>query len=233
MTTPAPKTTWVCDWTHWQGMTLPAYGVANEGYGMVKLKAGGATSGGRFFEDPKFHENAIALVNEPRLLPGAYWYLMPGRATAQAGLFFDILNGYGVHTWAAFLDVEERGLSYADVRKFALAWERLTAGQPLALYTSRRVWETLGNPSPGYNVLTFLEEAHWVPETVRKDPARPYASQQARFIDRTWWDVNYGGWARADMIQFTDNALVMGKRTTASLYPGTQAQLRAALIGGS
>jgi hypothetical protein len=230
MTTPAPKTTWVCDWTHWQGMTLPAWGVANEGYGMVKLKAGGASAGGRFFEDPKFHENAIALVNEPRLIPAAYWYLMPGRATAQAGLFYDILAGYGVHTWAAFLDVEERGLSFADVRKFAIAWERLTAGQPLALYTSRRVWQTLGEVD-GNVFFRFLEEAHWVPEAVRKDPARPYASQQARFIDRTWWDVNYGGWGRANMIQFTDNALVMGKRTTASLYPGTQAQLRAALIG--
>jgi hypothetical protein len=220
---------WVCDWTHWQGVVLPAGRVADEGYAMVKIKAGGAQREGRFFEDPMFYQNAVALVNEPRLLPAAYWYLMPGRASAQAALFFDLLDPLAVSTWHAFLDVEQPGLTWHDVRRFADAWFRLTMGQSLALYTSKRFWATLGVPVGERPAITFLEEAHWVNETTRNDVRRPYASQQAKAIDPAWWDVNYGGWQRASMIQFTDTALVAGVRTVASLYRGTKDQLREAL----
>jgi hypothetical protein len=233
MTAPikAPKTTWVCDWTHWQSKPLPAAGVANEGFGMVKIKAGGAQREGRFFEDPMFYTNAVALVRESRLIPAAYWFLMPGRASAQAGLFYDMLNAFGVETWAAFLDVEQAGLSWTDVHRFALAWDRLTGGQQLNLYTSARFWGSLiGAPPDAASALfPFLEEAHWVSEDIRTDPARPYASQHAKGINPAWWNVNYGGWETADMLQFTDTALVQGMRTVASMYRGTQSELREAL----
>jgi hypothetical protein len=222
---------WVCDWSHWQGIVLPAQRVADEGFGMVKLKAGGAIKEGRYFEDPLFFNNAVALLNEHRLIPAAFWYLMPGRASAQAGLFYDMLNAFDVASWGAFLDAEQAGVTWTDIHRFAVSWYRLTKDRPLALYTSQRFWNTLGAIPPVEVMFPFLEEAHWVPAAIREDTSRPYASQHARSINPAWWQVNYGGWETADMLQFTDRAMVAGKRTSASLYPGTWNRLRETLLG--
>lgn len=225
-------TVYICDWTHWQGKPLPASGVAGaEGFGMVKLKVGGSIRQGRFFEDPTFFDSAVALLDEPRLIPSAFWYLMPGRASAQAGLFYDLLSLVDLPSWAAFLDVEQDGLNWRDVERFRSAWSKLSK-RPLHLYTQRRLWERLGAPVDlGQPMFPVLEEAHWVPASVRNDATKPYASQQAKGIDPAWWKVKYGGWAEANILQFTDTAMVQGVRTSASIYRGTQAELRTLFAG--
>jgi len=223
-------TVWVCDWTHWQGVVVPVKGIADEGYGMVKLKLGGSARDGRYFEDPMFFPNAVALLREPRLIPAAYWYLMPGRGAAQAGLMYSMLALVDHQTWATFLDVEHDGVTWRDVFQFAEAWTRLT-GRQMALYTRQNFWQQLGAPiGLGADVFPFLEEAHWVSDAVRGDRNKPYASQQAKAIEDSWWSVNYGGWTQASMLQFSDNVMVQGKRTVASIYRGTKAELRAELF---
>jgi hypothetical protein len=223
-------TVWATDWTHWQGTPLPARQVANEGFGMVKLKAGGASREGWAYEDPTFQESAEALLDEPRLIPGAYWYLMPGHAHAQAGLFLDaLINTGAVEKWAAYVDVEQAGLSWFDFMFFADAWTSLTDGKKLSIYTSKRFWTANMEGHNAASACPVLEEAHWVPEAVRKDPARPYASQQAKAIQLSWWTDGYAGWTPAG-IQFTDNALVAGKRNVAAQYSGSMADLKARLI---
>lgn len=222
--------TWLCDWTHWQSITLPAPGVADEGFGCVKLKVGGATREGRYFEDPKFYDNAVALLAEPRLIPGAYWYLMPGRTVAQAALFYDMLSRVDLPSWGCWLDVEEPGLSWQDVLRFAWAWETLVPNKPLVLYTRKTHWTTLkAPPGAGADVVPLLEQARWVPKTVRDNESKPYASQHYRHVLPTWWNVDYGGWKTAHILQFTDTARVQGKRTVASAFRGTKDELRAML----
>lgn len=218
-------TVWVTDWTHWQGKPLPAQQVASEGFGMVKLKVGGATREGWTFEDPTFLASAEALL-QTNMVPAAYWYLMPGRPKAQAGLLLDTLTKAGqVPEWGVYVDVEQAGLTWRDVDGFKEAWSGLTDGKQLSLYASRSFWER--NISKDPPLFDVIEEARWVPEAVRKDPARPYASQQAKAIPGDWWS---DGWAPAG-IQFTDYALIAGKRNVAAKYLGSVEDLRFRVTG--
>lgn len=222
-------TVWICDWTHWQGEPLNAQRVQAEGFGMVKLKAGGAQTGGRYFEDPTFFASARALMTSD-MLPAAYWYLMPGRPYAQAALFYDMLQGAGgAPHWAAFLDLEQPGVTAYEVSAFAYAWNRLTGGRPLALYTSQRFYTQSFGSERLAPLFRFLEEARWVPTEVRENTARPYASQQAKAIDPGWWDISYGGFSEPTILQFTDTALVDGRKTTASIFRGTKNELHSLL----
>ena len=224
-------TVWVCDWTHWQGDVCPADRIQAEGYGMVKVKAGGSQREGRYFEDPMYHENIEAVLGTG-MEAAAYWYLMPGRPYAQAGLFTELILGTTAPGHIrAFLDVEQPGMIGADVLGFAQAWHSMT-GRQLNLYTSKRFWSTLGiDADRARLVFPFLEDAHWVPSNIRNNSELPYASQQAKAIDPSWWTVKYAGHETADMLQFSDNVRVQGKRTVASLYRGTRSELRAALGG--
>lgn len=225
-------TVWVCDWTHWQGKPLPAQQVADEGFGMVKLKVGGASREGWSFIDPTFLESAEALL-QTDMIPAAYWYLMPGNPHAQAGLLLDTLIRTGSDVaWGVYVDVEEKGLNWFDFMFFAQAWHDMTGGKPLSAYTSRRFW--VANMAAGATMdpaelCPVLEEAHWVPESVRRDPAKPYASQQAHFIPEEWWREENAAWKPAG-IQFTDYALVAGKRTVAAKYTGTVTQLGSRIV---
>lgn len=227
-------TVWVCDWSEWQAaqvvqLRCPVEQIQAEGFGCVKLKVGGSIKKGWSAIDPSFLASWEPL-QQTAMMPGAYWFLTPDNPRAQAGLFVDTLERCGgFDNWACWLDVEMPGVTGSDVFEFWKAWGAHTATQPLAMYTRRSFWS--GVPDVTFSptvVFPFLEEARWVPTTIRHNPAMPYASQQAKAIQPEWWDVGYGagGWTRADMLQFTDNALVAGVRTVASVYQGTLAQLK-------
>lgn len=220
-------TVWICDWTHWQGGPVPAEVIEREGFGMVKLKAGGASREGRYFEDPTFFRSAAAMAGTS-MITAAYWYLMPGRPSAQAGLFRDMLLATGRREIVPWLDLEQPGVTEADVLDFWGSWALMDA-RPLALYTSKRFWEQTMGTYKGRNRFSVLEDARWVSTAVRSNGLRPYASQHAQAIDPAWWSLGYGGWAGPDIIQFTDNALVAGARTVASAYRGSKVELRAKL----
>jgi hypothetical protein len=95
------------------------------------------------------------------------------------------------------------------------------------LYTSRGFWDDNMADAGKLPPLIFphLEDAHWVSATLTLNRATPYASQQAKGMDAEWYHP-YGGWTTAAGTQFTDNALVAGRRTCASVFAGTQADLK-------
>lgn len=228
-------TTWICDWSHWQGDILPADVVAEEGFAMVKLKAGGALKEGWSYVDPTFLSSAERLLAEPRLTPSAFWFLTPGKPYAQAGLFLDLLHEAGrPEDWAPYLDVEHKDVRWEEVLEFCDAWHHTTAGRKLNCYTNKGYWERnmhapFAAPQAS-ELMPTLELARWVPESVRKDPRTPFASKQFRAVDPTWWHAGFGGWNMAPILQFTDNALVAGRRTSASAFGGSRSQLRALVL---
>lgn len=247
---------WYCDWTWRQGV-CPAETIASEGYELVWLKAGGATVGDATngwrerFLDPTFLDSATA-VSLTSMVPGAYWYLVPGRTRSQAGLLYDLLLEASarmgrasdrVRGWAVKLDVEERGLTYRDAFQFVDTWRKISGDYPFFIYTNRNLWNLilpvgqrdLASDVSGYALSPYLEEAHWVAESARTDPAKPYASQQfnsvrPEFWSLAWSDVyggrryGYAGWTEATALQFTNNALIAGKRQMAGCFRGSKGE---------
>lgn len=224
---------YICDWTHWQGTVCPAGKIEEEGFRGIKLKAGGAAHDEWSFIDPTFHESAEQVQAFPGLQPLAYWYLVPGKPIAQAGLFVDLVREVntikpgGLEGWGMVLDVEQEGLTHIDVHNFLNAYDKITNQYPpIIIYTNRTLWEKCTKGMNGRFWSAKLEEAHWVPQSVRHDPETPYASQQVKAVPAEWRNVNYGGWKYVSMIQFTDYALVAGKRVPCSAFYGNLDQFR-------
>jgi len=231
--------TWICDWTWRQGI-CPARAVEREGFGMVWLKAGGAEIGdfenGRRerFVDPTFFASYRA-VRDTELIPGAYWYLVPERPYAQAGMFLDLLRETGAPGQiVAKLDVEHTGLRWKHVYDFCKAWQQLTVN-PLVIYTNANAWSRLGAaPGAGGLLTPWLEVASWVPAEIRNNPEKPYASQQLNATAPSWrrerLDGRWGGWPMGWALQFTDNALIAGNRQMASWTEMPKQAIRAAFL---
>jgi hypothetical protein len=227
--------TFVCDWTRWQRIACPANQLVIEGFGGVWLKATGA--GARlnqpaqpFHIDPLFFMSTDNVLAQPNLIPGAFCYLVPGFAGVQAAFLSDVIRkaAGSVKGWLIKVDIEEPGVTTADVRRFLTVWNELEMGGPIWVYSSRNNWlNKLKITGTDYPVMApYLEEAHWVDAMTRTDPRAPYASQQVKGIKPEWWDVNYGGWKKAGMVQFTDNALIASQRTTCSVFMDSQDRLR-------
>lgn len=213
---------WGVSWSHWNG-PLDGAKLEDEGFHYAWLKVGGAArttskEPDPFFLDHMFDRNIQQLV-PTTVQPGGYWYLVPGRAWEQASLFYSAMLRTGVaDRMLAQVDIEEPGLTREDIHGFYNHWKILSPSWPLFCYTRKDFWlGSLLGMQPGM----ILEEAHWVSESVRSDPAKPYASHQYRQVNSEWWNVNYAGWTRAAMLQFTDSALVNGRRVCASRFLGT------------
>jgi hypothetical protein len=222
---------WIADWTWRQGV-CPAAAIEREGFGVAKLKCGGAIKDGWTFIDPTFRESSKQ-VRTTGLIPMAYWFLMPGRGKAQAALFVEELElAYGsLDKVVAEIDIEfsgdaataQAGLTWQTVNEFMTAWYQLTGGKAIFVYTRKNFWEGM-KPNPNdtrWFPFALLEEAHWVPPAVREDPKKPFASQQYKAVNSEWWNTNYWVWPRATILQFTNSASVAGKVTCASFYPGS------------
>jgi hypothetical protein len=221
----------LCDWTEYQGPLDPKR-VEGEGFAGVFLKASGRSKRGTtaptgFYEDPLFRANGLAMGSSS-MLRGAYHYLVPGFTAAQAGILYDHLTAVGGPSgWMAEVDAEEAGLTASDVLAFCDHWLDLTNGYPLTVYTRRGLWAEWGN-RPFLHSDIHVHLARYVSAEIRQDSEKPYASQHARGIDVGWMAplVDHP----VDLLQFTDNALVSGKRTTASMAPWTREQLQGKLI---
>lgn len=223
----------MCDWTEYQG-ELDAKRVAGEGFAGVWLKSSGRSKRGTtaatgFYLDPWFERNAAALRAE-RLIAGAYHYLVPGSPATQVGILYDHLTAVGGHRgWAVEVDAEEAGLKGSDIVAFCDLWLDLTNGYPLTVYTRRNLWESWGNP-PVMSSDVRLHLARYVSAEIRQDGTKPYASQHAAGIDLSWMEPMAGMYV--DLLQFTDNALVSGRRTTASMARGTREFVASRLVAG-
>lgn len=214
--------TWGCDWT-WRQGEIPASRLQEEGFGYCWLKGGGAIKEGWSFTDPWFLRNAEALLST-EIVPGVFWYLMPGDGWKQAALLHGLLSQVSLpDRFMVKLDVEQAGITREDVHGFVGQWRLMNQSWPLWCYTRKSFWlPSLLGVNPGM----LLEEAHWVPDNITADPQKQFASQQFKEVNPNWWDVNYAGWERAHMLQFSGHALVCDKWTTASKYPGSRTDLR-------
>lgn len=219
---------WGCDWT-WRQGEIPASRIEEEGYGYTWLKAGGAINEGWTFIDKWFLPNAELVLNT-EVVPGAYWYLMPGgTGWQQAALCHALIHQTTEpNRFMVKLDVEQPGLTREDVFGWLAMWRRLESNWPVWCYTRKNFW-TASNL--GMNQGMLLEEAHWVPDVFANDPALPYASQQWRHFDPSWMQVDYAGWDKAPMVQFSGHGLV-GSRTVAGKVTGGRWVPVSRFIGG-
>ena len=217
---------YICDWTEYQKVVCPAEDIEAEGFAGVKLKAGGSSSKGWHYVDP-FWERSAKAVLATKLLPLAYWYLSPQHPGGQAGTFIDLMTDTD-SKFIPVLDVEHEDLNWNHVFRFFDVWTTVTS-QKLMLYTRKNFWTRHQMVPSAIAWFPLLEEAHWVSESVRQDPLKPFASHQAKSVQGSWWNPGYGGYRAATLIQFTDNALVAGQRTCASVYIGSKDSLAKAL----
>lgn len=210
--------TYFVDWSRWQGQ-LNSRELLRAGFAGAWLKVSGAkpTSAKPFdptHVDPFWFGNAQDLMATPELLRGAFHYLVPGYEAQQAMVFYGALRMLGgPGGWMCELDVEEPGLNANSLGAFISVWNRLTYSYPLCIYTRKNFWETsIRGAIPGQ-----LHSARWVDSTVRQDPLKPYASQQASALALDAFS-EYGG-AKPLMVQFSDNVLpyANGPRCDASV----------------
>jgi hypothetical protein len=229
----APNRFWL-DWTRYQG-AINASRIADEGFGGVFLKTSGAAArpaqglpADPFHLDPYFAVNAPKLAAEPRLLRGAFHYLVPGYETQQAFMLYGQLRRLGgPQGWVVEADIEEPGLQLGFIQTFCATWGVISDGYPLLIYTRRNYWT--GNFGGASLPTPYLHEAHWVPDSVRNDDSRPYASQQAHAIQPEYWN-GYGGVSSPLWVQFTNRALVDSRRVDASLSGPSRDEIAATLI---
>jgi hypothetical protein len=223
MTSTLAKYAFLCDW-HWRQGALPAKEIEAEGFAGVNLKSSGAAptpmaAANQFFVDPFFQQNANLLMSTG-MAKLCYHYLVPGFPSAQAALLYDNLQRVGGHLgWMPNLDAEREDLSWYDISRFVQTWNALSNGYPLWVYTRKQLWLSKGwGPLPG----TRLHRAFYVSQAIRDSAERPYASQHALGITSDMF-TGFSSWTEADMLQFTDKALVVGKRTTSSVWQGSRA----------
>jgi len=176
--------------------------------------------------DPTYARN-VKGAQARGLLAGAYHFLYPSSivsAVKQADLFYATVgNPEGL---LAVLDVERDGTAMptiADVRAFVKRWREKTA-HPLIIYTGRWYW--VGSSYPIRNAKGSDLGPLWLSHYV--DPVSPSIKILFSQVDNTWWDVNFGGWDEATLLQFTSSAGVSGisGRVDANAYRGTIDELR-------
>lgn len=232
-------TTWIADAYEYTG-SVDWDAVAKEGYAGANLKASGSRKSflGPLYLDPLFSTHALASQNRP-LVRTVFHYLSSHWecGATQAALLLDRAYTQGALTgWGFVADIEDPELTVETVFDFLMAWKKLTAYK-LTIYTRRNYWQSRMGEIDDYlraewgAHLPALWSAHYVPETVQKDPDRPYASQQYHAVKPEWWN-GYGPWSGIDILQFTPHALVNGKRMVVSAYPGDAGGYRRLMVGG-
>jgi hypothetical protein len=232
----------MADWSRWQGSIAPGL-LSDAGIDGAWLKASGSAPSGAkpadpFFIDPFFTQNAGLLKNynavaKKPLILGAFAYLVPGYAEAQAALFHSLLLSVGgPYGWAIKVDVEQVGLTADDVDTWYRTWGLLSRHglgdppYPTVIYTQKSKWKDQLHLGQGNGYTPLVEEARWVESAKRVGAPR----EQERGIYADWWDLDYGGWSEAFGLQYTDSAVVGSATTTCTLYWCTPDMFQAQLV---
>jgi GH25 family lysozyme M1 (1,4-beta-N-acetylmuramidase) len=130
--------TWLLDISNYTD-PFDAVWAALQGYSMVICK----TSEGMVCQNAWF-DRYIPAVRTAGLLPGAYHVLRRGAGTSQARVFHSRITAHhGPPGWFLAL-VEPEDATREDVRAFTDEWHRISADQPLVLYTHSTSWRTPG-----------------------------------------------------------------------------------------
>jgi hypothetical protein len=237
--------TYVVDVSEYQG-PVDFKRVEREGFGGAFIKASGSANKGWAYTDPMFERNVVA-VSDTALVRGIYHYLSPQHPRAQAALFSELYEEactWPGERWAPIVDIENWGVTPGTVDRFLDTWDKINPQRPLAVYSRQTFWDKfLGKYEMPRSAP--LITARWVMAQYRNvDPISgnrldvedhryskdwQYASQQAKGLNESDLAVSYGGKTRADLVQFTDNALVDGTFMDCSVFFGNATQLEMVL----
>jgi GH25 family lysozyme M1 (1,4-beta-N-acetylmuramidase) len=184
-------------------------GVKAEGFEFVWAKVSEGTS----FRDT-YWPRTRDWAREIGLILAGYHYIRDGAPNDQADLFVDQLGDRSI---PAMLDFEEGG---GGIDNFWAVLQAIEArGVNVALsYIPRWYWGSIGRPD--LSRVPGLIQSSFVLGT-------GYASVLYPGDDSIRW-APYGG-RQPDVLQFTDSALITGKRLDANAFRGSPDQLRTLL----
>jgi GH25 family lysozyme M1 (1,4-beta-N-acetylmuramidase) len=170
------------------------------------------TSDGLHFPDSKFAPNWSGMKTHG-LVRGAYQFFRPSQdAAAQADMFLAAVGTFGPGDLPPILDVETldgttAATTVAQVRAWLDRVKQLTGITP-AIYSSRRVWNELGNPT-GFSMNDL-----WVANWGVSSPAMP-----TLWKDWTFWQDSATG---------TVSGIAANGHCDMNWFHGTKADLRVA-----
>jgi len=119
------------------------------------------------------------------IIPTAYHYLLPGNAGAQAEAFAGAIG-----TTPAWLDVEQTGVTKADVVQFAKAFRKARPKGFLGVYSSAYKWRALTGNMDATELFDGCWNALWTERgtrTVADLPANEPKPRWGGFGDSLFW----------------------------------------------
>ena len=152
------------------------------------------------------------------MIPGAYHFLRSGSGAAQAQAFHARVSAHGGPAGLLIALDNEKDADYDTTRAFIAEWNRLSGNHPILMYTGSWWWKPKG--WDGASLTPHLWHSRYVDGT-------GYASSLYEHVPESWWNPGYGGWATAEILQFTSHARVAGMSIDANAYRGSLDDLRA------
>jgi GH25 family lysozyme M1 (1,4-beta-N-acetylmuramidase) len=216
------------DVSHYQATSAAWWKTARAGgvqFGIAK------SSQGTSFTDPTLVPN-VSWMRAAGVLPGAYHFLVGGISGAtQADYYAGVLAKVGgAGGLLCVVDVESTGANIGIVRDFAARFKARYPGHQLIVYTGRWFWRDrpeIAN-ADGSGIGPLWHSAY----PASRGTGTP-AQQWAHVGSLSGFVTGYGGWARATIWQYSDNATVAGVRCDADAFQGTLDQLRALTGAGT
>lgn len=183
----------------------------NEGYAGFIIKS----SQGTWYQDPYFEGFAQAAINA-NAIPGAYHWLENGNGAEQAQILHErVQNLGGPNGWLCACDCEDDS-DWNTVVDFFQAWNQLSGGHPLLMYSGNWWWSERGWTA---NQLTpYLWDSRYV-------SGSGYGSELYEQVPDSWWIPRYGGWTETTILQFSDKATIAGMVVDVDAFRGTTQEL--------
>lgn len=196
------------------GLNIPQ--VAAEGYSGLIVKA---TQGATGYTAPAAFDTWISQARAAGMVVGAYHWLTKASASAQLDHFLGRIGN--TDDMLCAVDVEETNENAPTkkiLEEFIDGFNYRTKGHPLLVYSSNWWWSRLNWDIPVGN--THLWDSRYV-------TGSDYGSALYTMVPDSWWTPRYGNWGETDLLQFTSQAAVAGKRVDVSAFRGTIEELRA------
>jgi lysozyme len=144
------------------------------------------TTEGKSFKDPKFKEHRSGVRSLPFQLCIYYHFARPGDPEGQANFLMDTV-GELLPNERLCMDFEDdaNGMPTVDLKFIEAYYTKLMGGicadRPSLMYTSKRVWGQIGNPT-----WTLAPDVHlWVPRYDQEEPEIP-----APWTSWTFWQFS-------------------------------------------
>lgn len=184
-------------------------------FATIKASEGTKASGETSAETVAHFRRHLPLARAQLPLVGGYHVLRSMDVKAQVSWFLEQLSSVGdprkmMHQldYEKWTDAQGRVYdfpAYSLVKAFAAEHRRQTGGHPLILYCGKWIWDQVpGRPANAKadTGIDVLWNSHYV------DGPANYTTLWAS-VPTSWW-TGYGGWAQADLLQYSSTARVPG-----------------------